>query len=79
MPAVLTIEGFTFYFFSNDHLPAHIHVRNQSGRAKFLLEPVVELASSKRMKVSEVNRAFDLVREHRSFLIQAFHDYERTK
>lgn len=79
MPTVLNIQGFKFSFYSNDHAPAHIHVRNQSGKAKFLLEPDVELLSSKKMKMSEVHRAFDLVQEHRIFLTEAFHEFERNR
>lgn len=79
MPTVLNIQGFRFFFYSNDHAPAHIHVRNQNGVAKFDLEPVIELVSSKGMKVSDVNRAFDLVQEHHTFLLNAFHEYERRK
>lgn len=79
MPTVLRKHGFEFHFFSNDHSPAHIHVSKQNGTAKFNLEPEVELAYSKGMKVSDVNRAFDLAREHRMFLIEAFREYERRK
>jgi len=35
MPTALDRDGFKYYFFSNEHLPEHVHVKNASGRAKF--------------------------------------------
>ena len=35
MPEVLRKMGFTFYFFSNEHLPMHIRIQKRRGEAKF--------------------------------------------
>ncbi len=40
MPTVLIQDGFRFFFYSNDHLPMHIHVEKQDGTAKFDLDPL---------------------------------------
>jgi hypothetical protein len=41
MPTLLNIEGFRFYFFSNEGTePAHVHVEKGDGTAKFWLNPV---------------------------------------
>ncbi|WP_416188603.1 DUF4160 domain-containing protein [Proteiniphilum sp.] len=34
MPEVLRKQGFIFYFFSDEHLPIHIHVRKGDGGSK---------------------------------------------
>ena len=47
MPTILTVKGFRFFFYSNDHSPMHIHVEKGDGTAKFNLFPV-ELIKSKR-------------------------------
>jgi hypothetical protein len=39
MPTALRKNGFEFFFWSNDHSPAHIHVFKAGGEAKFNLEP----------------------------------------
>ncbi|MGD9554716.1 MAG: DUF4160 domain-containing protein [Arcobacteraceae bacterium] len=31
MPTVLRVEGFRFFFFSDEHLPLHIHVEKGDG------------------------------------------------
>lgn len=28
-------EGYRYYFYSNEHMPEHVHVKNGSGKAKF--------------------------------------------
>ncbi len=41
MPTVLTIEGFRFFFYSNENdEPPHIHVEKAEGTAKIWLNPV---------------------------------------
>jgi hypothetical protein len=57
MPTVLRKNGFEFFFWSNDHSPAHIHVFKAGGEAKFNLEPLVELVYSRGMKVADISQA----------------------
>lgn len=50
VPTLLLIEGFRFFFFSNEGLePPHVHVEHDDGHAKFWLQPV-ELVESQRLK-----------------------------
>jgi len=44
MPTILIAFGLRFYFYSEEHMPIHVHVENADGRAKFSLEPAVELS-----------------------------------
>lgn len=53
MPTIYSENGFRFFFYSNDHLPIHIHVEKSGKTAKFFLDPV-ELSSSKNFKASEL-------------------------
>ena len=38
MPTVLFLFGLRFFFYSEEHLPIHVHVRNGDGRAKIEVE-----------------------------------------
>jgi hypothetical protein len=72
MPKVFEIEGYRGFFFSNEGTPqelAHIHVRKGGGEAKFWVTPVVVLAESWKMKVSELARAQEIVVEHREEIL----------
>ena len=47
MPTVLRVNGFRFFFFSNEGgEPAHVHVEREDSYAKFWLNPVALEASS---------------------------------
>ncbi len=37
MSEIFRFMGIRFFFFSNEHLPIHIHVKNSDGTAKFPL------------------------------------------
>lgn len=37
MPTIFFYFGLRFFFFSNEHLPPHVHVRSADGKAKFNL------------------------------------------
>jgi hypothetical protein len=38
MPEIFRMFGMKFFFFSLEHLPIHIHVRNSDSEAKFEVE-----------------------------------------
>jgi hypothetical protein len=64
MPTLLEVEGFRFYFFSQErNEPPHVHVEKGDGRAKFWLAPV-ELAHARGFTKAEIRRSRELVNEH---------------
>jgi hypothetical protein len=76
MPTVLRIGSYRFHFFSDEgHEPAHIHVRTPEGECKFWLEPNIGLARNRGVRVSDLRRIEQLVFEHRTKLLKAFHEY----
>ena len=46
MPKIFEIDGFRFFFYSNEHDPIHVHVRYEGGEAVFELIDMVELRDS---------------------------------
>lgn len=78
VPTVLLIEGFRFFFFSNEGTePPHVHVEAGDGHAKFWLSPV-ELVSAQRLKQHDVRRARLLVEEHRTAFLEKWNEYFGT-
>ena len=63
MPTVINRDGFRFFFYSNEHLPKHIHVEKAEKTAKFNLE-FVELIKSSRFNASELKQIRNLVEEN---------------
>ena len=35
MPTILREKGYRFFFYSNEHLPIHIHIEKENKIAKF--------------------------------------------
>ncbi|GAB4247496.1 MAG: hypothetical protein Tsb0034_26730 [Ekhidna sp.] len=74
MPTVLRIEGFRMFFYSNEHLPRHIHVEFGGGVAKFSLENI-ELTKSKHLDASTISKMRKLVEENQEFLLKKWDEY----
>ena len=53
MPTIFKQNGFRFFFYSNDHLPKHIHIEKSGKTAKFFLDPI-HLVVSKKFSASEL-------------------------
>ena len=75
MPKIFEKDGYRFFFYSNEHRPIHVHVRNGSGEAVFDVEQGVELRESQGLKVRELTKAEELATKHRGLIIQRWHEY----
>lgn len=75
MPTILLINGYRFFFYSNEHLPIHIHVEKDNATAKFSLEPIVELVKSKKFNASDIKEIRILVIENREHFINKWYEY----
>ncbi len=59
MPVVCRIDGLRIVIWSNDHRPAHVHVKGGQSEAVFVLncpDGPAELRESYGFRLSEVNR-----------------------
>jgi len=74
MPTILKIKGYRFFFYSNEHIPIHIHIEKNEGTAKFTLTPV-ELIKSKKVTASEIHEMRKLVIKNVEFLKQKWNEY----
>ena len=74
MPTILIIDGFRFFFYSNEHLPKHIHIEKAEKTAKFSLESI-ELIKSFGFNASELKEIRNLVEENQELLIQNWDEF----
>ncbi len=75
MPTVLRIEGYRFFFFSNEGTePHHIHVECGNGYAMYWLEPV-KLAYSTGLTVRQLSKVRILVTEYQDYFNASWYDY----
>lgn len=78
MPTVLRIKGYRFFFYTNEHIPIHIHIEKDNKTAKYNLEPL-ELVYTRRFKASEISEIRRLVSENLEFLISKWNEYFNDK
>ena len=74
MPTVLMLFGLLFFFYSDEHLPIHVHVENGDGKAKIdvLTGTVID---NNGLKTKDLNRAIDAVRLYKEDFINAWNEY----
>jgi hypothetical protein len=75
MPKIFEQDGYRFFFYSNDHLPVHVHVCYGGGEAVFIVGDAVELRESYGLRVKELHRAQQLTEENRQLIIQKWHEH----
>ena len=74
MPTLFIIFGLRFHFYSNEHLPIHVHVRNADGEAKFEVENV-KLVSNKGLKNKDISLAVAIIEENKEIIIAKWKEY----
>ncbi len=76
MPTILRIDGFRFFFYSNEgNEPAHIHVKKGDGEGKVWLLPEMRIAWMDGFTKKEENRAVEIVAENYEELIIRWNEY----
>ena len=60
MPTIFNQKGYRFFFYSNDHLPIHIHIEKDNRTAKFEISPTL-LIKSRKFNASEIREIRSLV------------------
>ena len=68
MPEIFRFFGIRFFYFSNDHLPIHVHIKNADGVAKFNVDPV-ELIENKGIKKKDILLAESIIEENKDLII----------
>lgn len=75
MPTLFIVFDLRFYFYSDEHLPIHIHVENADGKAKFLVYPEISVAYNKGLKNQALKRAQQIIFERQTEIINKWHEY----
>ena len=76
MPEILRIFGMRFYFYSREHEPIHVHVKNADGKAKFdILPEGVILVKNEGMKTKDIKAAEMVLEENKELAIAEWNEY----
>ena len=78
MPKVFEINGYRFFFFSNEGdpiEPCHIHVRKGCGLAKFWVKPEVLMEDSIGFTAKELKFIESEIRKNRNLIEEAWNEF----
>ena len=78
MPKVFEIDGYKFFFFSNEGNPlepCHIHVRKGNGLAKFWISPTVRLDSTVAFTSKDLKFIEAAVRNNVELIMEAWNEF----
>lgn len=74
MPELFRFFGIRFFFFSNEHLPVHIHVKNADGTARFTISPVT-LIENQGIKNKDLLLAQSIIEENVEIIENKWKEY----
>jgi hypothetical protein len=76
MPKVLLVNGFSFFFYSNEgNEPVHIHIRKGDAEAKFWIAPIIELEYSEGFSTSELRFIREQLESSNKFIIEKWDEH----
>ncbi|MBQ1883536.1 MAG: DUF4160 domain-containing protein [Bacteroidales bacterium] len=76
MPEILRMFGIRFFFYSREHEPIHVHVKNADGKAKFdILPEGVVLVTNEGMKPKDIKAAEMVLEENKELAIEKWNEY----
>ena len=79
MPTLFTIFGLRFYFYSEEHLPIHVHVRNSDGRAKIQVDPEVVLIENRGIRPNDLKKALSLTQLYKEQITEFWYEFFMEK
>ena len=76
MPEVFRFYGFSFYFYSKEHEPLHIHVEGNGGRLKYVWngEEFIE-EEAVNVKVGDIRRIKAVIDENADVIIKRWNEH----
>ncbi|MBO4723943.1 MAG: DUF4160 domain-containing protein [Bacteroidaceae bacterium] len=74
MPTIMYLFGLRFYFYSEEHLPIHVHVQNGDGKAKINVD-TLEVMENKGVKPADLKKAIEAVKTYQTDIKEAWNEY----
>jgi hypothetical protein len=78
MPTVFKIDGFRFFFFSDEHLPLHIHIEKGDGYMRVELE-TFKITDVYKFSKKDTKKIISIIEENQLKLIGAWNEYFNPK
>lgn len=74
MPTLLRENGYRFFFFSDEHLPRHVHIEKADQYLKIELDSL-KIIDNYKMTSKEIREVLEMTEKHRHFLLERWDEY----
>ena len=74
MPTVLRIDGYRFFFFSDEHTPEHIHIEKGDSYARIEIESL-KVTDTYNLNSKELKKLVSLVSKNKDKLKGTWNEY----
>ncbi len=74
MPTIFRKNGYRFFFFSDEHLPKHIHVEKGDSYVRIELMNL-RITDSYQISTKEISKLQKMVKENKKMFIGAWDEY----
>ncbi len=74
MPTIFREDGYRFFFFSDEHLPKHIHIEKGDSYVRIELL-CLRVTHNYKISPKEVRKLLKLVEQNRKMMIGAWDEY----
>jgi len=78
MPEIFRFNNIRFFFFSQDHEPVHVHIR-QAGRIVIIVIDSLEVKNNKGFRSNEIRLLQNKVKEHADLIKEMWHEHFTQK
>lgn len=76
MPELFRFFGFSFFFYSREHEPIHVHVEGNGGYAIFdLIDKAFVLREKAKIKASDFKKIKSVIDENADIIINRWNDH----
>jgi len=79
MPTLFYYLGLKFHFYSNDHLPIHIHVSSDNTEARYQVSPEIKLIENRGLKPRELRLSEIAIEENKEIIIARWKEYFKDR
>jgi hypothetical protein len=76
MPEVFRFYGYSFFFYSREHEPLHIHVEGNGGMAKFDWNGSAFILNEREgIKASDFKKIKQVIADNADIIVRRWHEY----
>lgn len=76
MPTIFIINGFRFYFYSQENdEPIHVHITKGDANGKVWLDPEISIAYMHEFKAKEIKQIIEIITKELVTLKKKWHEY----